>query len=82
MLRKIIKERINSPENHHGDFLDQAINHMDTEKYLTKDIIVYSLFGLLYTSFESISSIIALTLKLLEDQPKVLQESQVFYVHV
>lgn len=81
MLRKIIKERINSPENHHGDFFDQAINDMDTEKYLTEDIIIYSLFGLLYSNFESISSILALTLKLLEDQPKVLQELQVFYVH-
>ncbi|KAK4562040.1 hypothetical protein RGQ29_004770 [Quercus rubra] len=76
MLRKIIKERINSPENHHGDFLDQAINDMDTEKYLTEDIIIYSLFGVLYTNFDSISSIIALTLMLLEDQPKVLQELQ------
>uniref|UniRef100_A0A7N2N0U5 Cytochrome P450 n=1 Tax=Quercus lobata TaxID=97700 RepID=A0A7N2N0U5_QUELO len=76
MLRKIIKERINSPENHHGDFLDQAINDIDTEKYLTEDIIIYSLFGLLYTNFDAISSIIAFTLKLLEDQPKVLQELQ------
>lgn len=63
------------------NFLDQAINDMDTEKYLTEDIIIYSLFGLLYSNFESISSILALTLKLLEDQPKVLQELQVFYVH-
>ena len=47
MLRKIIKERINSPENHHGDFLDQTINDMDTEKYLIEDIIIYSLFGAL-----------------------------------
>ena len=82
MLRKIIKERINSPENHHGDFLDQAINDIDTEKYLTEDIIIYSLFGLLYTNFDAISSIMAFTLKLLEDQPKVLQELQVFYAPV
>uniref|UniRef100_A0A2N9F5T0 Cytochrome P450 n=1 Tax=Fagus sylvatica TaxID=28930 RepID=A0A2N9F5T0_FAGSY len=73
-LRKIVKAKIISPEKHRGDFLDQAINDMDKEKFLSEDFLVNLLFGLLFASFESVSAALSLTLKLLADHPAVLQE--------
>lgn len=73
-LRKIVKAKIISPEKHRGDFLDQAIDDMDKEKFLSEDFLVNLLFGLLFASFESVSAALSLTLKLLADHPAVLQE--------
>ncbi|KAF3950838.1 hypothetical protein CMV_023455 [Castanea mollissima] len=74
MLRKILKERINSPKRHYEDLLDQAINDMDKEKFLSEDLIVNVVYGLLFASFESISVALSLTLNLLAEHPAVLQE--------
>ena len=76
-LRKIVKAKIISPEKHRGDFLDQAINDMDKEKFLSEDLLVNLLFGFLFASFESVSAALSLTLKLLADHPAVLQELEV-----
>ena len=77
ILRKIVKERMNAPERHSKDLLDQAINDMDKEKFLSEDLIVQLMYSLLFASFESISSTLSLTLKLLADHPAVLQELKV-----
>ena len=74
MLRKIFKERINSPKRHFEDLLDQAINDMDKEKFLSEDLIINLVFGFLFASFESISAALSLTLNLLAEHPAVLQE--------
>ncbi|XP_030942775.1 cytochrome P450 87A3-like isoform X1 [Quercus lobata] len=74
MLRKIFKERINSPKRHFEDLLDLAINDMDKEKFLSEDLIINVVFGLLFASFDSISSALSLTLNLLAEHPAVLQE--------
>ncbi|XP_075673233.1 cucurbitadienol 11-hydroxylase-like isoform X2 [Castanea sativa] len=74
MLRKILKDRINSPERHYEDLLDQAINDMDKEKFLSEDLIVNVVFAMLFASFESISAALSLTLNLVAEHPTVLQE--------
>ena len=74
MLRKIFKEKINSPKKHFEDLLDQVINDMDKEKFLSEDFIINVVFGLLFASFESISTALSLTLNLLAEHPAVLQE--------
>ena len=74
MLRKIFKERINSPKRHFEDLLDQAINDMDKEKFLSEDLIINLVFGFLFASFEPISAALSLTLNLLAEHPAVLQE--------
>ncbi|XP_075673398.1 cucurbitadienol 11-hydroxylase-like isoform X1 [Castanea sativa] len=74
MLGKILKERINSPKRHYEDLLDQAINDMDKEKFLSEDLIINVVYGLLFASFESISVALSLTLNLLAEHPAVLQE--------
>ncbi|KAF5449068.1 hypothetical protein F2P56_029552 [Juglans regia] len=74
MLRNTVKERMISPEKRGGDFLDQAVDDMKKESYLTEDFLVYLLFGILFASFESVSSLLSLTLKLLAEHPAVLQQ--------
>lgn len=78
ILKNMIKEKINSPQNRHGwDFLDQALNDMDKDKFLTKDFIVRMLFSVLFAAFESISSALSLCLSFLVDHPSVVQELKV-----
>ncbi|KAJ6906498.1 cytochrome P450 87A3-like [Populus alba x Populus x berolinensis] len=63
---KCLKERMSSPaESRQGDFLDQVIADMDKEKFLTEDFIVNLIFGILFASFESISTALIIGCRLL-----------------
>ena len=73
MLRKIVKEKINSTEKSSDDLLDQAIEDMDKKKFLSEEFHVKMLFAILFASFES-SVTLSLTLKLIAEHPAVLQE--------
>lgn len=72
-----MKARRTSPELCRGDFLDQAMSDMNTEKYLTEDFITNIFIGVLFASFESISSTLTVTFKLLSENPSVLKELEV-----
>ena len=74
MVRQIMKERFNSPDKRPGDFLDQAINDMASEKFLTEDFIAELAFGILFAAFESVSTTLTLALKFLSENPLVLEE--------
>nr|TKR59014.1 hypothetical protein D5086_0000327490 [Populus alba] len=75
MVRHIIKERlINSPDERPGDFLDQALNDMASEKFLTEDFIAELSFGILFAAFESVSTTLTLAIKFLAENPLVLEE--------
>ncbi|KAJ6755067.1 CYTOCHROME P450 87A3-LIKE [Salix purpurea] len=54
MLKDTLMERLSDPSKPRGDFLDQAIDDMKTEKFLTEDFIPQLMFGILFASFESI----------------------------
>ncbi|KAL6345358.1 hypothetical protein AAG906_015841 [Vitis piasezkii] len=54
MLREIVEERCASPERRHGDVLDYFLEEMKSKTFITKDFIVYIMFGLLFATFESI----------------------------
>ena len=73
MLRKIVKEKMNSPGKHE-DMLDQAINNMNKEKFLSEDFLARWVFGISFATFEAISTALSLALKLIADNPVVLQE--------
>ena len=73
MLRKIVKEKITSPEKRSENLLDQAIDDMEKEKFLSEDFIVKLLFAILFASFETSVSVL-LALKLLAEHPAALQE--------
>ncbi|KAJ9673339.1 hypothetical protein PVL29_023118 [Vitis rotundifolia] len=74
LIRDVLKEKKASPKSLKGDFLDQMIDDMKIEKFLTDDFIVYVVFGLLLASFETISSTLTLAMKFLTENPLVMQE--------
>ena len=67
----MVKEKMNSLGKHE-DMLDQAINNMNKEKLLSEDFLARWVFGISFATFEAIST--ALSLKLIADNPAVLQE--------
>ena len=73
MLRKIVKEKMNSLGKHE-DMLDQAINNMNKEKVLSEDFLSRWVFGNSSATFEAISTALSLALKLIANNPAVLQE--------
>ena len=73
MLRKIVKEKITSPEKRSENLLDQAIDDMEKEKFLSEDFIVQLLFAILFASFETSVSVL-LALKFLAEYPAALKE--------
>lgn len=79
MLRKIVKEKITSPEKRSENLLDQAIDEMEKEKFLSEDFIVQLLFSILFASFETSVSVL-LALKFLAEHPAALQELTVCFV--
>ena len=73
MLRKIVREKITSPEKRSENLLDQAMDDMEKEKFLSEDFIVQLLFVILFASFETSVSVL-LALKFLAEYPAALQE--------
>ncbi|KAF9675616.1 hypothetical protein SADUNF_Sadunf09G0050700 [Salix dunnii] len=74
MFKDTLMERINDPSKRRGDFLDQAIDDMETEKFLTVDFIPQLLFGILFATFESISTTLTLTFKFLSENTRAVEE--------
>ncbi|KAL4626145.1 hypothetical protein ACB092_05G074900 [Castanea dentata] len=69
-----LEERKSNPEIRKGDFLDQILSDMKTETFLTDKFVIYMMFGLLFASFETISSTLTLAIMLINENPKVIQE--------
>lgn len=61
------------PENRPNDVLDHILQDMNAEKFINDDFIVNLLFGLLYVSFDSLSSTLALAMNLLAENPLALE---------
>nr|TKS01847.1 hypothetical protein D5086_0000169540 [Populus alba] len=74
ILKNTLMERLEDPSKRRGDFLDQAIDDMETEKFLTVDFIPQLMFGILFASFESMSTTLTLTFKFLSENPRVVEE--------
>ncbi|XP_059625399.1 beta-amyrin 16-alpha-hydroxylase CYP87D16-like [Cornus florida] len=74
MVRYELRRRLMSTEKHQGDLLDHFIRDMNTENFITEDFVVQHMFGFLFIIFDSISTSIALALKLLAEHPLVLEE--------
>ncbi|KAL6004535.1 hypothetical protein ACLOJK_005090 [Asimina triloba] len=77
MLEKMMEERIGCPEVKHGDFLDILINERKNEKTLiTHELAVDLIFGLLFAAFDPTCSTLTLTIKLISENPEVLEALQ------
>lgn len=76
MMKDELKARLTSLDLCHGDLLDQAINDMKTEKFLTEDFIVNLFFGVLLARFEAVSDILTLAFKLLAENLQPYKNSR------
>ncbi|KAF7848955.1 hypothetical protein BT93_L1397 [Corymbia citriodora subsp. variegata] len=74
MLKGILRERLNSGKTSNVDFLDEAIDSMHDQDFLTEDFIVQMMFGGIFATSETISSMLAMIFKLLSGTPAVLEE--------
>lgn len=75
ILSVLVKARRASPDRMlKGDVLDHVLEDMKSEKFLTEDFIAQLMFGLSFVSFDSISWAATLLIKLLGDNPLVLEE--------
>ncbi|KAK8707869.1 hypothetical protein V6N13_058920 [Hibiscus sabdariffa] len=76
VISEIVEERMKSSNGNGGggDFVDQMVEDMRTETFLTKEFATHVLFGILLASFETISSTIALAFNYLSHHPSFLQQ--------
>ncbi|XP_048556867.1 cytochrome P450 87A3-like [Triticum urartu] len=82
VLQQVLEERTRSAEaagggeaRCHGDFLDYVVQEITKEKpVLTEGMALDLLFVLLFASFHTTSLAITLAVKLLTDNPRVLEE--------
>ena len=74
LIRDVLKEKKASSKTLEGDFLDQMVDDMKNEKFLSDDFVVFVVFGFLLASFETISATLTLAVKLLIENPSVMQE--------
>ncbi|XP_020596576.1 cytochrome P450 87A3-like, partial [Phalaenopsis equestris] len=74
ILKRILAERMKSPNKDCNDFFDCIIEELHKERpILTEAIALDLIFVLLFASFETTSLALTLVVKLLTDHPKVLQ---------
>lgn len=68
-IKDVLKARRTSPELCRGDLLDQAMNDMNTEKYLTEDFIINFFIAVLFASLESIFKYINVSFQVALGEP-------------
>lgn len=74
IIRRTVKDRLSSHGRLYDDFLSHVMQDMNKEKFLTEDFVVQFIFGLLFVSFDSVSTTLTLALMFLEETPRALQE--------
>lgn len=76
----ILRERVNSGKTSNVDSvdsLDQALDSMHNQQFLTEDFIVQMIFPGIFASSESMSSMLAMIFKLMSENLSVLEELRV-----
>jgi hypothetical protein len=78
VLKSMMKERMADPDRPCGDFFDHVIQELRREKpLLTETIALDLMFVLLFASFETTALALTLGVKLLTDNPKVVEALRV-----
>ncbi|KAG0529013.1 hypothetical protein BDA96_05G061900 [Sorghum bicolor] len=73
-LTQLLKHRLSTPEKKHGDLLDLLVEELRSEKPLIDEVFaIDTLSGLLFGSFVTISGTLTVGLKLLKDNPEVVE---------
>jgi len=83
ILRDALKARMANTSNaYRGDFLDQILEDLKNKMFMTEELVLQTLFGLLFATSESTSMTLALAFKFLSENPPVMKELMVStYVH-
>jgi cytochrome P450 len=75
VMLEILKERRGlADDDDHGDALHHIIQDMKTENFPTDEFVVQLMFGLLFVSFDSLSTALTMAFKLLAENPLVFDE--------
>ncbi|KAJ3680142.1 hypothetical protein LUZ60_016420 [Juncus effusus] len=75
VLKRMMRERMSSPDRQCEDFFDHVIEELKNGKTLmTEGIALDLMFVLLFASFETTALTLTLAMKFLSDNPKVLEE--------
>ncbi|XP_048134908.1 cucurbitadienol 11-hydroxylase-like [Rhodamnia argentea] len=73
-IEREIAERMASPVTRKRDFLDHLLEDMKTQTLLTRDLVTYVMVALMVASLETVSTGLAMTIKLISESPQVVQE--------
>lgn len=74
IIEREITERIASPGIRKRDLLDHLLEDMKTQTFLTRDFITYLMVALMVASLETVSTGLTMTIKLITESPRAVQE--------
>ncbi|RVW50972.1 Cytochrome P450 87A3 [Vitis vinifera] len=74
MIRTRLHDWTKLPALEFKSCVSSMIDDMKKEKFLSDDFVVFVMFGILFASFETISSTLTLAIKLLIEHPLVMQQ--------
>ena len=76
LISDLLEERRKSHSEgcNKGDFLDQIVEDMGKEAFLTKEFVTILMFGLFFASVDNISPTTTLAIKYLLDNPLALKQ--------
>lgn len=84
-LTDLLKERLSAPGEKYNDLIDQIIEELQSENpVIDVNFAIDVLSALLFASFATLSSTLAVGFKFLTDNPKVIEELKVcsFYIYM
>jgi cytochrome P450 len=82
VLRKMMRERMAEPGRQSQDFFDVLIEELRREKpVMTEAVALDLMFVLLFASFETTALVLTLGVKLLAENPRVLEALTVRLLH-
>ncbi|KAI3944737.1 hypothetical protein MKW98_021195 [Papaver atlanticum] len=76
LMKDILRERQNSTEERKGDFVDQLIDDVKKEEFMSEELAAVIMIATVFASFETISTAFRVAMMFLTDQqtPLVLEE--------
>ncbi|CAN0905733.1 Cytochrome P450 87A3 [Linum grandiflorum] len=77
IIADTLESRKRFPREKREDYLDDIMEMMPKEDFLTDKFVVFVMFAILFASFETISSTIVIAIKFLSDHPLMIQKLQV-----
>ncbi|MCL7039631.1 hypothetical protein MKW94_018785 [Papaver nudicaule] len=76
LMKDILRERQNSTEERKGDFVDQLIDDVKNEDFMSEELAAVLMIALVFASFETVSTAFRVAMMFLTDQqaPLVLKQ--------